>query len=620
MIFKRLFLFEKFFCGRFFIFALLFCMAIQSFAQVAYNVSPVGAGVASLVGAKEDIRNTKVNRSSDVVVYLSDGIYFLAEPLVFDEEDGGQAQYSVTYKSAPGANPVISGGRLINGWEVDPDNAKLYRAKIDGINSFRNLYINGRRAKRARGSAVSGVKIHEEDGVKVGIVFDKKVIENYNNPEDVEINYTRAWRDHYFLVESIEVLSNYYFLVRIKNFKYLYQKGYTAIAPGQPAGPLSDFYFENALELLDQPGEWYYDQVSKYVYYYPFATEDMNTAEVIVPSIEQLVQIKSSSLFKKVENLNFEGIEFSHNDWSWPSLNGFYSVQASAVSGFGVPEFKLPGCIHLDGAKNIRFNNNIFRRMGSSAINIYNNTDSIFVESNSFMDISSTAISVAWKIHAIIDLSQEEGIVDHTFIRNNYIEGIGAEFKGSPGIESFYASNVVIDHNELYNMPYSGIAVGWGWSPALTTTKNVYITRNRITGVIQKANDGGAIYSLSNFGGKDGLLIEGNVIDELILPSSTSNEGSIYTDEQSDNVTIKNNIVKSTRKWVYYNMARGVTVDSMYVTKSVTNYGGNVSNSTDVKMANDHIWLLPNVNSQDIEDNAGIEIDKKPDVLYFSKF
>lgn len=51
-------------------------------------------------------------------------------------------------------------------------------------------------------------------------------------------------------------------------------------------------YIENALELLDLPGEWYLDRSDKTLYYKPRPGEEMDKAEVIVPVLEKLVELR----------------------------------------------------------------------------------------------------------------------------------------------------------------------------------------------------------------------------------------------------------------------------------------------------------------------------------------
>ncbi|WP_178338912.1 galactose-binding domain-containing protein [Arenibacter nanhaiticus] len=594
-------------------------------SQTRYSVSPEGIGLSSLTGAKNDIKNKTSGMSSDITVLLGNGTYVLNAPLVFDESDGGEQNFKVIYKAAPGAKPIISGGVKLRGWQKDSVETNIYRTKISGIEHVRNIYVNGRRAKRARGSVKTGVSLYSENGLKEGILFNKTDIEQYGNPSNLEINYLDRWRDFYFLVKSIEDgakiadVPDDQYLVRIKNFNWYYTMAYPVISPGN-GGPMDQFYFENAYELLNEPGEWYFDSATDFLYYYPVLGEDMETVDVVIPKLEQLIKIKSSSGKDLVKNLYFEGLEFAHNSWTWPSINGFGTIQGSAVisdnnaSAGDVTQdqrkIKLPGAIQIEDAKNITFKSNIFTHIGSSGIDIKNNSDSLNIERNTFFDISASAISVASWEHRTID-TPNEGPISNTLIKNNYIGNIGVEFASSSAIEGFYTSNMIVDHNELYNMPYSGISIGWGWHRSLSALANNSVTNNKITGVVQKCHDGGGVYTLSAFDGR-GMLIEGNFIDELSLPPRTNNEGVIYADEESSNLNIKNNVVKSSRKWFFYNAPGTVSVDSMYVSSSTSNWGGNKGSNTNVTLNTNNVWDLPNLTADQIQKNAGIQDGEEP--------
>lgn len=67
----------------------------------------------------------------------------------------------------------------------------------------------------------------------------------------------------------------------------------------------SSFCLVNALELLDQPGEWYQDYPSGRIYYYPRPHEDMTKAQVIIPALETLLTI-SGTLERPVRNIHFK--------------------------------------------------------------------------------------------------------------------------------------------------------------------------------------------------------------------------------------------------------------------------------------------------------------------------
>jgi hypothetical protein len=118
------------------------------------------------------------------------------------------------------------------------------------------------------------------------------------------------------------------------------------------------FYVENAIELLDQPGEWCFDRVSQILYYYPKIGEDINSVEVIVPVCDKLIEIKGSSLNAKVNNVSFEDICFSHTSWNAPSNEGWYGYQSEHLvrpAGVVTP----PAAIEINNASNFTVRNNV---------------------------------------------------------------------------------------------------------------------------------------------------------------------------------------------------------------------------------------------------------------------
>lgn len=603
---------------------LLCASLLPAQAQKIYEVSPNGNGKNSLEEVRKEIRKEGANRKEDVVVLLTDGTYYLSSPLVFDTDDGGNNTYSVTYKAKDGAKPILSGGKQLTSWTRSKQNDRIFCTPIEDISIVRNLYVNGKRAQRAQGEVKTAQGLYKKDGKTLGLLFKKSDIEPYNNASSVEINYIHCWRNYYFLVEKIidgktlEDVADDQYLVLIKNFNWSYTMAYKALSPGAGEGPMNRFYFENAEELLDQPGEWYFNPSSKMLYYYAHSGETPESIEAYVPSLERLIDIKSSKENQLVENLNFEGIDFCHNTWNWTSINGFSPIQSSAVicaenaqagdvENNDQRKIKIPGAVSIEDARNIRFSSNRFLHLGSNGIDIKNNTDQIFIEKNAFSDISGCAVSAASWIHRTYNYPGEKA-VKNTCIRNNYIENIGAEYASCVAIEAFYTENLNIEHNELFNLPYSGISVGWGWHISPSSQKNINIVGNSIIGVIQKCYDGGAIYSLSHFGDK-GLRIENNYIDEQTFKPRSGREGAIYTDEQSSNVFIKNNVIKSDRKWFYYNMAGTVKVDTSYVlSEKKNNTGGNKGANTNIiyPEKNHSILEMPHKKATEIIQASGI--------------
>jgi hypothetical protein len=67
------------------------------------------------------------------------------------------------------------------------------------------------------------------------------------------------------------------------------------------------YFFENAYEFIDAPGEWYLNTTTGIVYYKPFPGENMATALVVAPRLEQMVSITDA------DNITFYGLLFQHS-------------------------------------------------------------------------------------------------------------------------------------------------------------------------------------------------------------------------------------------------------------------------------------------------------------------
>jgi hypothetical protein len=74
-------------------------------------VSPAGP-VKTLAQARDTARaQRRAGKTGNFTIRISEGVYFLPETLVLTPEDS-----DTTWEAAPGARPLISGGRVISGW------------------------------------------------------------------------------------------------------------------------------------------------------------------------------------------------------------------------------------------------------------------------------------------------------------------------------------------------------------------------------------------------------------------------------------------------------------------------------------------------------------------------
>ena len=408
----------------------------------------------------EEARDWARTKEYPVTVYLRGGTYILDNTFELDQRDS-----NVTYKACPGEKPIISGGKTITGWKEHENG--IWKAKTDF--NFRQLYVNDKRAVRARTPNKDFYQILSWDLKNKTICVPAECIKQWNNFDKIEMFIQQVWAESILRLDSFSVEGDTATItVQNPERDILFARPYP-----RKIKKLS-FHFENAYEFLDQPGEWYLDQEENTVYYKPQIGENMETASVIAPYTETLVSIKET-LDQPVENVTFEGIRFEYTTWMLPGKTGLldmqagmYNVNADKKNNQYVDRQK--SAMYVAAAKNITIKNNFFQHIGACAIDLHYGTSKCNVVGNVLEDISGNGIQHAVfsepdvESHVVYNPKDQREICRQDSICNNYLNGVGVVYLGSVGIAAGWPQELTIEHNEIANAPYSGISVGWGWN------------------------------------------------------------------------------------------------------------------------------------------------------------
>lgn len=560
------------------------CLAFSSVAaeataaQATFYVAPQGDDsqpgtkakpFATIARARQAVQAINKRMSDDIVVVLRGGVYAIDKSVIFKADDSGTGGHYVIYRAESGETPVISGGRRIVGWTPDVNGRWKAPAPID---DFRQLYINGQRATRARGDAPAGLELEGEDAYTTTDVG----MADWKNAGDLEFCYLNIWDHTRCKVQGIKRDGDRAFITMLQPH-FTHAKTKEGAQVGN-ASQVQGIYMENALELLDEPGEWYIDRESKTVYYMPRDGEDLTKAEVIVPALERLVEMRGT-LDRPVSNLQFQGITFAHGSWLRPSEIGFVDVQANFVLDWKNPlkregglfavhneHVKTPSNIVCHAVRAIRFDRCTFTKLGSGAIDLeYGSQDNTIVACH-FYDISGSAVQVGDVLKDDHHPDDPRKIVKNNAVVNNYIHDCGVDYWGSVGVFAGYTESTVIAHNEIARMPYSGVSMGWGWGEedagggpdnyyqpfrydTPTPAKNNRVEYNHIHHVAQKLNDTGAVYTLGNQ--PDAIVCSNHIHD--IGGDCPGLFSGLYPDEGSGFIEFTGNLVYGVIKPLHCN-------------------------------------------------------------------
>ncbi len=585
---------------------------VQYEIHVAVNGNDANPGTAdkpfaTIEHARDVIRVTSLRMQQPIVVYIHGGTYQVSQPIEFTAADSGQNGFDIIYRAAENESPVFSGGININGWEHLPD-SPLWKTVLPDVKIFRQLYVNGVRAQRAASrEKITGIGWAAGNySSSDGILISSEKMRDFSRPQDLELHWVCGWRDIRLPVQGIDKNADQQTIwMRQPWYAYALSMGqndsaYHHVIPAYD----NAFYLENALELLDEPGEWYFNPDTHELFYMPRDGEDMNTASIIIPQTQTLLEIKGEKVGGEVHNLAFEGLSFEYAGWTRASERGTFGLQAQdlMVSPGSCTECQEKTLAHvqLNFARNIRFELSRFKHLGAAGLDLNNDVYDVTIQGNLFHDISDGAIIVGHWAHAYIEDPLLENVTHDNLIANNLVMNVGVEYLGAPAITAFYVDHLQIIHNEISNVPYSGISLGWGWSstPDSETARNNLVAYNLITAVMLHAYDGGGIYTL---GSQPETVIEGNVIRDVY-----NVHACLYPDNGSAFITFRNNICDNAPKWllIWIETIHNIDVRATYTNVSEMEDNGtntHIEKAIHIKKQN---WTSE---AQTIIENAGLE-------------
>ncbi|MCW2945363.1 MAG: hypothetical protein JWR24_2080 [Actinoallomurus sp.] len=523
-----------------------------------------GSPVRTLERARDLVRSR--HPAGDLTVHLASGVYRLSRPLELDARDSGSGGHRVIWQGSRGT--VISGGRQVTHWR--PGKNGIWSAPSP-VAQTRQLYVDGVRAQRAGGQLP--VSLTATD---TGYTASADTLSTWRNPGDLEFVYTAGeqmwnaqryglgqWTEPRCPVASVSgttiTMAQPCWDNSTKRVEFPDIPGRTVnmVGPGKLTAGSLPAYAENALELLDTPGEWYLDRASHTVYYKPRPGEDLRRADVEMPAVEKLISADG------IHDVAFRGLQFSYATWLTPSTpEGFSEIQAGyTVTGKigyatqGLCQFvaggtcpyaswtREPGNVSVTGQR-VEFSDNVFAHLGAAGLEFGTGTKDSTVRGSVFTDISGNGVEVGG-----VDKPQPDdaGTTRGNTVEDNHLYGLPREYHGGVAIINGYSQHDTIAHNQIDDIAYAAISMGWGGWPdkiGKPATPNVShdnaVSDNLIFNYMQLLDDGGGIYTQGITGTSlaDGEKVTGNVIhDQWGLGKN------VYTDNGCTYETVEGNVL-----------------------------------------------------------------------------
>ncbi|HTL28880.1 MAG TPA: right-handed parallel beta-helix repeat-containing protein, partial [Tepidisphaeraceae bacterium] len=543
-----------------------FIMASIFFALGAqgreFFVSPTGNDASegtvqspfkTLTRARNASREVVRDEIDPIFITLRGGRYELSEPVVFEPQDSGTARSPLVIRAYRDETPILSGGHLVSGWRKVEESNQWSAQLPEPLPKFiRQIWVNRelRHVARHPNSGYLHVaalpdKMPEWDQGQTRFNYRDGDLPTTDLGSAARVVTMTRWVESHLPIASIDPKTHLF------NFN---ARNVFRLDANDP------YYIENSRALLDEPGEWFLDEVNRTLYYLPKSGEDMRKAEVIVPDLQQVMILRGDPEKDQViHNVEFQGITFSHTSWD---ITFASTTQPSKnVGGFSQASIPVPAAVLGNGVRDCAFERCTFEHIGNWALHLARGCQGNRIGNCDFHDLGAGGIKLGEE--GIRERSSEQSFANQ--ITNCTLHDGGNYFHSAVGIWVGQSFNNRIAHNEISDFFYSGISLGWSWGygPSLNrgnlveenhvhhigiksihhpTAKNVpgtFLAAREVDGPI--LSDMGAIYVL---GGRDGTVVRRNTFHDIA--GIHYGGWGIYLDEGSSNVLVEQNLVYRT--------------------------------------------------------------------------
>ncbi|NIK78748.1 hypothetical protein FHS15_003894 [Paenibacillus castaneae] len=560
--------------------------------QAQFFVAPTGSDTndgsydhpfATMQAARDAVRLINSDMTGDIYVFIAAGSYYVDETIAFNESDSGTNGFDIIYRNLDelGSVQFIGGNKVTSAWEpvtrTDADEdlpavaaGSVYKTNVGTEVNFNTLYVNDARATMARtknkkadprfpassteymrsaGGGISSLVYHAGD-------LDAESLAGLENAQtrgdlDAQVYMWDGgywdWMTDTIPVASIDASSRTLTYKTVPGEPHKYRPKYAT-------GNNARYFLQGNLGFLDQPGEYYYNKKTGYLYYYPLADsgniEDQN---IVIPAVEKIIDIKGASRTSMVSHITFSGLTFKDTNfpdyyaygWNWGDAGvglGYYppeaagSTQPSYAEQSERVEFQV-GVITLSNTNNITISKTHIKNAGMFGIELYLANQYTTIKDSLIEHTGHGGVNIEGGYPGTGGDASGDGYSRDNTVTNSIIHDIGQLVGQTAGVTINNAGYNTLSHLEIYNTPRRGIFITGGYSrnpnvafPNGDKNYNImtdlYAHHNNFSYIYlhnsqQDGGDDGAFFSMNSYRGSG--QSKPNYINQMVIDTVGAN-------------------------------------------------------------------------------------------------
>ncbi len=422
--------------------------------------------------AAAQIAARKVKAKGSLTVWFRAGVYYLPDTIVFTTDDSGSQLNPVTFAAFPGEEAVISGGsKLSLNWRPYRDG--IIQAQVPAGLRTDQIFLNGQRQILARYPNYDP-KAEYFDGWSPD-AFSKERAARWADPTGgfIHAMHRSLWGDFHYVITGKNPAG-----------ELAYEGGWQN---NRRMGMHDKYRFvENIFEELDSPGEWFLNEKTSTLYFYPPPGTDLRSSAIEAVRLRHLIEFRSTEQ-NPVKWLNLRGFTFRHTmrtfmDNKEPLLRSDWTTYRG-------------GALFFNGAEDCNVEDCFLDQPGGNAVfvNMYNRR--LAVRRCHIAKAGANGVAFVGDPKAVrnplFEYEQRQSLHDIDLTpgpkTNNYpancivddclIYLTGRVEKQTAGVQISMSSGITVRHCSIYDVPRAGINISEGtWGGHIVEFCDVFDT------------------------------------------------------------------------------------------------------------------------------------------------